>query len=137
MGWEEIKTPPYIFKDMRQAYEYKPNGMAGAKLLPHNQFITLLARDGLWLGGVLSFFIIWVWTRAFKAMTFCRDDLLICMVFIPVGVAIYFILGITGQCVVTAELWANSLVCLIFPAIVYGHWLQRQRQSMVGMWGRW
>lgn len=129
MGWEEIKTPPYVFKDMRQAYVYEPNGKQGAKLLPHNQFITLLARNGLWLGGVLSFFIIWVWTRAFKAMTFCRDDLLICMVFIPVGVAIYFILGITGQCVVTADLWANSLVCIVLPGVIYGYWLDRRRRG--------
>ena len=129
MGWEEIKTPPYVFKDMRQAYVYKYDGTQGAKLLPHNQFITLLARQGLWLGGVLSLFIIWVWARACKAMTFCMDDLLISTVFIPVGISIYFILGLTGQSVVAADLWAHSAVCLVFPAIIYGHWLDRRRRG--------
>jgi hypothetical protein len=127
MGWEEIKTPPYIFKDMRQAYVYEHNGKQGAKLLPHNQFITLLARCGLWLGGILSIFIIWVWVRACKAMTFMMDDWLICTVFIPVGLGWYFIGGITGQSVVTGDLWAHSLTCLVLPGVIYGHWIDRQR----------
>lgn len=129
MGWDEIKTPPYVFKDMRQVYVYGADGKQGMKLLPHNQFITLLARQGLWLGGVLSIFIIWVWVRACKAMTFCMDDLLISMVFIPVGISIYFIGGLAGQAVVTHNLWAHSTVCLVFPAIIYGHWLDRQRRG--------
>ena len=127
MGWEEIKTPPYVFKDMRQAYVYEPNGKQGAKLLPHNQFITLLARNGLWLGGILSIFIIWVWVRACKAMTFMMDDWLIRTVFIPVGLGWYFIGGITGQSVVTGDLWAHSLTCLVLPGVIYGHWIDRQR----------
>lgn len=127
MGWEEVKTPPYIIKDMRQAYEYKSNGKVGIKMLPHNQFLTLLARRGLWLGGFLSIFIIWVWIRAFKAASYCLDDKFICNVVISVGGAIFFIVGITGQGVVTSVLWADSLCCLVLPGVLYGHWLERYK----------
>ena len=130
MGWDEIKTPPYVFKDMRQIYEVYSNGRAGMKMLPHNQFITLLARYGLWLGGILSIFIIWVWMRALKAMTRFSFDSFLSVVLIPVGLSIFFIVGISGQSVVTGDIWGNALACLIFPGIAYGHMMGCQQRSM-------
>ena len=138
MGWEEMKTPPYVFKDLRQFCVYSNGGM-GMKLMPHNQFITLLARQGFWLGLFLSLFIIWVWVRAFKAMTFCMDDLLINKVFVPVGAAIYFIVGLSGQGVVSGVLWGDALACIVMPGIVYGSWVERKKQRIVtqGYRGCW
>lgn len=130
MGWDEMRTPPYFIRDLRQFYSFNARrGDMGLKLLPHHQFITLLARDGYWLGGVLSIFIVWVWVRAMKGLSRQLDDTIQAVVLIPAGLAVFFIVGITGQSVVSSELWANGLACLIFPGIVYGSWLERRRQA--------
>lgn len=128
MGWDEMQTPPYFIRDLRQFYAPTKTGM-GLKLLPHHQFITLLARDGYWLGAVLSIFIVWVWVRAMKGLSCQLDDTIQTVVLIPAGLAVFFVIGITGQSVVASDLWANGLACIIFPGIVYGNWLERRRQS--------
>jgi len=66
-------------------------------------------------------------TRAFQALAHCRDDVLMSKAFVPVGIAVYFVLGITGQDVVQSALWSNALVCLIAPALLYGTWQDRMR----------
>ena len=65
------------------------------------------------------------------------DDLLISVVFVPVGLAWYFIGGITGQSVATADLWAHSLVCLVLPGVIYGYWLERQKRMFYIPRGNW
>lgn len=127
IGWEEVKTPPYFIKDMRSFLVFSGEKGYGMKLLPHNQFLTLLGRHGWWLGLTLAVFIIWVWGRAMKALYYCMDDCFLYTVFVPVGLAIYTVVGITGQAVVTSALWTNSLTCIVMPAIVYGVWRNRQK----------
>ena len=127
MGWEEVVTPPYFIKDLRAFQGYSEKNGVGMKILPHNQFLTLLGREGWWLGLTLSVFIIWVWSRAIKALYYCMDDCLLYTVFVPVGLSIYTVVGITGQAVVTSALWANSLACIVMPAIVYGVWKERRK----------
>ena len=130
MGWEEVKTPPYFIKDMRSFLIFSEKKGYGMKLLPHNQFLTLLGRHGWWLGLTLSLFIIWVWLRAMKALYYCMDDPLLYTVFVPTGLAIYAVVGTTGQAVVTSALWANSLTCIVMPAIIYGVWQERRKIEM-------
>lgn len=130
MGWEEVKTPPYFIKDMRSFLSFSKKEGYGMKLLPHNQFLTLLGRHGWWLGLTLALFIIWVWMRAMKAIYYCMDDPLLYTVFVPTGLAIYAVVGTTGQAVVGSSLWANSLACIIMPAIIYGVWQDRRKVGM-------
>ena len=130
MGWEEVKTPPYFIKDMRSFLTFSTEKGYGMKLLPHNQFLTLLGRHGWWLGLTLSLFIIWVWLRAMKALYYCMGDPLLYTVFVPTGLAIYAVVGTTGQAVVGAMLWANSLACIVMPAIIYGVWQERRKMGM-------
>ena len=129
MGWEEMKTPPYFIKDMRAFFSIDQKNGDGFKLLPHNQFLTLLGRQGWWLGLTLAFFIIWVWLRALKAIYYCMDDPFLYMVFIPTGLAIYTVVGTTGQAVVGSALWSNSLTCIVMPAIIYGVWMNRRKMG--------
>lgn len=120
MGWEEMKTPPFFFKNLEDSYEIEPNGQRGMRLLPHNQFLTLLGREGWWLGLTLSIFIVWIWARAFGAGLKDLNDAAISLVFLPVGAAVYFVVGIAGQSVVSMDLWGNALVAIVFPGIIYG-----------------
>ena len=129
MGWEEVKTPPYFIKDLRSFLVLTDKGYS-FRLLPHNQFLTLLGRHGWWLGLTLALFIIWVWLRAMKAIYYCRNEPLLYTVFIPTGLAIYAVVGTTGQSVVGFGLWANSLTCIIMPAIIYGVWQERRKMGM-------
>ena len=131
MGWDEMKTPPYFIKDLRSFLSFNEKNGWGMKLLPHNQFLTLLGRHGWWLGLTLAVFIIWIWVRAIKAVYYCMDDPLLYMVFIPTGLAIFAVVGTTGQAVVGSALWSNSLTCIIMPAIIYGVWLERRKIGMV------
>lgn len=133
MGWEEITTPPYFFRDLRQYYVVNRLGESRMKLLPHNQFITLLSREGLWLGTILCIFIIWVWVRAMRAMAQGMQDRLMSMCLLPLGLAIFFIVGITGQSVVSYELWWDAVATLVFPGLVYGS--ERERRQRVRMCG--
>ena len=130
MGWEEMKTPPYFIKDMRAFLMFSEKEGWGMKLLPHNQFLTLLGRHGWWLGLTLAIFIIWVWGRALKALYYCMDDPLLYTVFIPTGLAIFAVVGTTGQAVVGSALWSNSLTCIIMPAIIYGVWQERRKMGL-------
>ena len=130
MGWEEMQTPPYFIRDLRHFFAPTHKGDFGLKLLPHHQFITLLARDGYWLGAMLCVFIVWVWVRAMKGLVGQLNDAFMTAVLIPPGLAIFFVVGVTGQSVVASDLWANGLVCLIVPGLVYGNSLVRRRTQM-------
>lgn len=135
MGWEEMKVPPYVFRDLRQFWAPVNQGNfkgMGLKLLPHNQFITLLSRDGWWLGGVLSIFIVMIWARAMKATTFCLHDRILAIVLIPTGLSIFFVVGVTGQSVVAGDLWGNAMATIVFPGIAYGQWLEKVRLMRMG-----
>lgn len=121
IGWEEVRTPPYFIKDIRSFYVFDPVKGYGLKLLPHNQFLTLLGREGFWLGLTLSLWIIAVWCRA---LTVCHDlpkDDPMRSVYLPVGLAVFAVVGLSGQSVVAGDMWANALVAIILPGVVYGH----------------
>lgn len=130
MGWDEMQTPPYFIRDLRQfmVFDAKKGGLAG-KLAPHHQFITLLSRDGYWLGAMLCVFIVWAWMRAMKGLSYQLDDTIQTVVLVPAGLAVFFVVGVTGQSVVSGGLWGNSVACIIFPGIVYGSWLERRRRA--------
>lgn len=127
-GWEDSKRAPLIFKDMQQLIIFTPKGPA-AKVLPHNQFITLISRDGWWLGLVISWFICIVQIRAFRRLDELSFDPAISTVFVPVGAAIFFVVGTAGQAVATPALWSNGLACYVLPGIAYGYlnWLRAKR----------
>lgn len=126
MGWEEVRTPPYFIKDLREFMAIAIDGKYGTKMLPHNQYLTLIGRDGWWLGLVLSLFIIWVEMRAFGVIAKESDQFML-WVMMPLSAAVFCIVGTTGQSVVTADLWANALVCIVFPGVIYGNWLERKK----------
>ena len=132
MGWEEVKDPPYIFKDLRKFLEVNRLGVTSMKLLPHNQFLTLLGREGFWLGLTLSIFIIWVQVRMFRCYTRLPEDRMFSRVFLPVSAAIFFACGTAGQSVATSDLWGNSLATMVMPGIVYGQWLLRKNAQRLG-----
>ena len=128
-GWNEVKEPPYFIKDLRSFIVFDPVKGAGMKLLPHNQFLTLLGREGLWVGLTLSLFIIWIYVRMFGCAVKMPYDQLIWRVFLPVGGAIFVVVGTVGQAVVTDILWANAVVCVIAPGFIYGHWLEQEKMK--------
>lgn len=129
-GWEETLTPPYVLKDMRQFFAVTEDGRYGVKLLPHNQYLTFFARRGFWLGAVLSLFIIWVQVRGFRVMSRSPRDKLTAMVLIPVGAAVFGVIGTTGQSCLGDDLWGNGLVTSVFPGIVYGHWMWMRKMGI-------
>lgn len=135
-GWNDLKTPPYVFTDLRKFLVTDYFGETRAKILPHNQYLTLLSRRGLWLGLVLSIFIIWVQVRAFRIATYCPMDRFVQVVMIPVGAAIFCVVGTTGQSVASGSLWGNGLATMVMPGIVYGYWIWRQNmaQRFSGTW---
>lgn len=135
-GWNDLKTPPYVFTDLRKFLVTDYFGETRAKILPHNQYLTLLSQRGLWLGLVLSIFIIWVQVRAFRIATYCPMDRFVQVVMIPVGAAIFCVIGTTGQSVVSGSLWGNGLATMVMPGIVYGYWIWRQTmaQRFSGTW---
>jgi hypothetical protein len=128
-GWNEVIEPPYFIKDLRSFIVFDPVKGAGMKLLPHNQFLTLLGRKGLWLGLMLSLFIVWIYVRMFRCATKMPYDRLIWQVFLPVGGAIFVVIGTVGQAVATGMLWANAVVCVIAPGFIYGHWLEQEKMK--------
>ena len=130
-GWEDCKSTPYVFKDMRQFLIDTPKGTT-VKLYPHNQFLTLISRDGWWLGLFLSAFIIIAQVRAFKALKWLHNDESFATVIVPVGAAIFAVIGTTGQSVATPGLWSNGLACLVLPGIAHGYGQHRLRFSIKG-----
>ena len=135
-GWNDVKTPPYVFSDLRKFLVADRFGQIEVKTLPHNQYLTLLSGRGLWLGLVLSIFIIWVQVRAFRIATYYPMDRFIQVVMIPVGAAIFCVIGTTGQSVASGSLWGNGLATMVMPGIVYGCWVWRQNmaQRFSGTW---
>ena len=137
MGWEEVKTPPYFIKDLRQFLVVNPvTGQTRMKLLPHNQFLTLLGREGLWLGLTLSIFIVLIQLRMFRCYTMMPEDRMLSRVFLPVSSAIFFACGTAGQSVAASDLWGNSLATIVMPGIVYGQWLIQKKQPMFSYFNR-
>ena len=128
-GWNEVTTPPYFIKDLRSFIVLDPINGVRVKILPHNQFLTLLGREGLWLGLTLALFIIWIYVRMFMCATKMQYDELIWRVFLPVGGAIFVVVGTVGQAVATGMLWANAVVCVIAPGFIYGHWLEQEQMK--------
>ena len=127
-GWNDCKSPPLVFKDMRQFVFYSSRGFTN-KILPHNQFLTLVARYGWWLGLTLAIFVCAVQVRAFRKVDELSFDQAIYIVIVPVGAAIFAVVGTTGQAVATAALWSNSLACYVLPGVVYGYseWLRKMK----------
>ena len=134
IGWEEVKTPPYFIKDLRSFYVFDPVVGWGMKLLPHNQFITLLAREGFWLGLTLALWIIAIWSRALVACYDADKNDPMKRVYLPVGLAVFAVVGVSGQTVVSGDPWSNALVCIIFPGIAYGDQLLREKLRLRGYW---
>ena len=130
-GWEDCKAPPLVFKDMRQCIIFTPVGPK-PKILPHNQFLTLISRNGWWLGVVLSLFICIVQIRVFRMVNAFANTPALLMVLIPAGAAIFGVIGVTGQSVATSGLWSNGLACYVMPGVAYGYW--RWRKEMAAKW---
>ena len=101
-------------------------------LLPHNQFLTFVARHGWWLGLFLSFFIIWLQMRSCKIAASGVDEFTL-WVMVPSGISIFFIVGMNGQNVLDADLMSTGLACSVFPGLVYGNrlWLNRVQGRFV------
>jgi hypothetical protein len=53
-------------------------------------------------------------------------------VYLPVGLAIFAVIGVSGQSVVSGDPWANALVCVILPGVAYGDMLIRR--NLLGQW---
>ncbi len=128
-GWKEVSTPPYVFKDLRHFLVFDPKKGLQMKLAPHNQFLILLGREGFWLGLTLSLFLIWVQMRMFKVMTLCPRDTFIYTVVMPASASIFFIVGITGQSVLSYDLWGNGLATMVLPGVVYGQWVWKRKHA--------
>lgn len=136
-GLEEAKTPPYFIKDLRAFIDF--NAVIGKdeegryitgyglKLLPHNQVLTLLGRDGWWLGGVLCLFMWWMHIRAVKAALYCSEDPVFMIYFLPVSMALFHILGLTGQSTCSAAIQNHGFESTIVCGILYGAASERAR----------
>ena len=137
-GLKEVKTPPYFIKDIRVFIIYDAvigkddNGKFirgyGLKLLPHNQVLTLLGRDGWWLGGVLCIFMWWMHIRTVNKATLFSDDPIFMLYIIPVSMALFHVLGLTGQSTCAANLVNHAFEATIACGIVYGAVSARERE---------
>ena len=131
-GWNEVKDPPYIIKDLRKFIYVHPSKGPEMKMLAHNQFLVLLGREGFWLGLTLAIFIVWVQIRAFRCYTQMPEDRMFSLVFLPVSGAIFFAVGTAGQSVASSRLWGNSLATMVMPGIIYGQWLLSKTRMRMG-----
>ena len=136
-GLEEVKTPPYFIKDLRVFIDYDAvigkdasghylRGY-GLKLLPHNQVLYLLGRDGWWLGLTLCIFMWWMHIRAVNKATQFGDDPVFMVYFIPVSMGLFHILGLTGQSTCSAALQTHGFESTIVCGIIYGAIAERER----------
>ena len=143
-GLEEVKTPPYFFKDLRAFIDMDAvvgrdeqgrylRGY-GLKLLPHNQVLYLLGRDGWWLGLVLCCFMWWMHVRAVNASTQFADDPVFMMYFIPVSMGLFHILGLTGQSTCSAAFQNHGFESTIVCGLIYGAVMERIRLARMFGW---
>ena len=130
-GWKDATTPPYVFRDLREYLIVDKKGVR-SKILPHNQFLTLLVRHGWWQGLVLALFIIWVQMRMCRAVAALKADGVMTKLIFSSSISVFCIVGTTGQSVCSFDLWANALVVLVLPGVAYGHWLWVQKQRRMG-----
>ena len=123
---------PLLFRNLMNQMVLTPNRKTGQmelgmRLLPHNQVLTLLVREGWWLGFFLVLFMWWSHIRAFNAASDMLDDkALLCTLLAPYG-AIYIAVGLTGQTVVSYIFCANGMVTMAYPGIIYGALQWRKR----------
>lgn len=116
---------PLFFRDLMNQMVLTPNPQVGQmelgmRVLPHNQVLTLLVRDGWWLGLVMVFFLWWSHIRTFNAASDMVDDkALLCTLLAPYG-AIFIAVGLTGQSVLFYIFCGNGMVTLAYPGIIYG-----------------
>ena len=143
-GLEEIKTPPYFIKDLRTfivddavvGKDISGKYIRGVGLIvpPHNQVLTLLGRDGWWLGLVLCWFMWWMHIRAVNKATLYGDDPVFMIYFIPVSVALFHILGLTGQSTCAANMNNHAFESTIVCGLIYGAVAERER--LMRMFGK-
>ena len=136
-GIQEAKTSPYFIKDLRVFIDM--NAVVGRdeqgryirgyglKLLPHNQVLYLLGRDGWWLGLVLCIFMWWMHIRAVNKATKFGDDPVFMIYFIPVSMGLFHILGLTGQSTCSASFQTHGFESTIVCGIIYGAITERER----------
>lgn len=143
-GLEEVKASPYFIKDLREFIDM--NAVVGRdeqgrflrgyglKLLPHNQVLYLLGRDGWWLGLVLCLFMWWMHIRTVNKATKFGDDPVFMIYFIPVSMGLFHILGLTGQSTCSASLQTHGFESTIVCGVIYGAVAERER--LMRMFGR-
>lgn len=132
-GIQDALKPPWFFKRYRDYLitEIKPNGevVLAMKMPPHNQILTLLVRHGWWLGLFCIIFLFWMHFRMFNRISFMiYDKIMICALLAP-SAAVFYAVGLTGQSVWSVAFTSNGLVTLIFPGIVCGAFIDREKHS--------
>lgn len=143
-GLQEIKSPPYFIKDLRsfivddavvgkdKSGKYLRG--VGLKLLPHNQVLYLLGRDGWWLGLVLCWFMWWMHVRAVNKATQFADDPVFLLYFLPVSMALFHVLGLTGQSTCSAAFQNHGFESTIVCGLIYGAVTERVRLARMLGW---
>jgi hypothetical protein len=126
-GIEDAFTPPFILKDLRDQVALTTDNDLGIKLLPHNQLLTLIVTQGWLLGGLLSIFLWIMHKRSFDVCSLRGRDPIVCAVLLAPSAAIFIIVGLTGQSVLTASFCGNGMFSLLFPGIIYGIFMNSQR----------
>ena len=143
-GLQEIKSPPYFIKDLRafivddamigkdKSGKYLRG--VGLKLPPHNQVLYLLGRDGWWLGLVLCCFMWWMHVRAVNKATQFADDPVFLLYFLPVSMALFHVLGLTGQSTCSAAFQNHGFESTIVCGLIYGAVTERVRLARMLGW---
>ena len=128
---------PLFFRDLMKQMVLYPNPNTGQmelgmRLLPHNQVLTLLVREGWWLGLFLVLFMWWTHIRAFNAASDMLDDKgLLCALLAPYA-SVFIAVGLTGQTVISYIFCSNGMVTMAYPGIIYGALLWRKKMLNLG-----
>lgn len=125
---EELFRRPLLIRRLADVYVWDPiKHVSSARLLPHNQFLTLVCRYGWWQGFLMILFLWWLHVRSFNVAARMYDDRVTLMVLLAPSAAVFVVVGLTGQNVFTPTWNTNSMATLTFPGILYGAYLVRQR----------
>lgn len=133
-GLDELWERPLLIKRLKDkevvTMDYRTHEWVYmSELLPHNQVLTLIGRSGWWLGGTLVVFLWWMCLRMFKAASELQDDpVALCLLLAPAA-GIFFVVGLTGQSVLTQNFIANANASLVFPGVLHGAYLCRKNHS--------
>jgi len=125
-GFEDMFTPPYVFKRLEDGLEYGLGGILGMKCEPHNQYLSLIVQDGWVLGNILALFLLFFFIESFAIISKPDSCVILGSVLLSSMGAIYITIGLMGQSLLNTLFCGNAIATLVFPGIIYG-WYKEDR----------